>query len=59
MKGSPTAAQYAAIVAPGRATRSSESMTTEASPPASQTAACTSHNLSSPIAVMFMPGYSA
>jgi hypothetical protein len=58
-KGSPTAAQYAAIVAAGRATRSSESMTTEASPPASRTAACTSHSLSSPIASTVMPGYSA
>jgi hypothetical protein len=39
MKSNPTAAQYAASVASGRATRSSESMTTGRWPPASHTVA--------------------
>jgi len=59
MKGSPTASQYAAIVAAGRVTRSSESMTTEGFPPASPTAARSSHMISSPIASMLIAGNSA
>ena len=52
LKRSPTAAQYAAIVAAGRVTRSSESMTTGGVPPALVIAACISHSRSMPIALM-------
>ncbi len=56
LKGSPTAVQYAAIVAAGRATRSSESMTIGGFPPAWLIAACISHSRSIPIALMVIGG---
>ena len=59
MNGSSTAAQYAAIVASGRATRSSESMTTGRLPPASWTAACSWCSASSPMSSTRMSGLSA
>ena len=59
MNGSSTAAQYAAIVASGRATRSSESKTTGGCPPASRTAACSSCSASTPTSWMRMSGHSA
>jgi hypothetical protein len=55
-KGSPTAAQYAAIVAAGRVTRSSESMTTGGFPSALPIAVCISHSRFMPMALMVIGG---
>ena len=58
-KGSPIVVQYAAIVAVGRTIRSSESMIIGGFPPASLMAACISHSLSIPIALMVIRGNKA